>query len=48
VLPEAQARQVLIAAAELAKQHIGDPAVDELRAAVVRVLEVKCSAAAGS
>lgn len=48
-LSDAEARQVLIAAAErLARQHIGDPAVDELRAAVVRVLEVKCSAAAGS
>jgi hypothetical protein len=49
VLSEAEARQVLIAAAErLAAQHVGDPAVDELRAAVVRVLEVNCSAAAGS
>jgi len=36
------------AAERLAAQHVGDPAVDELRAAVVRVLEVNCSAAAGS
>jgi hypothetical protein len=48
-LPEAEARQVLIAAAErLAAQGRGDPMIDELRAAVVRVLEVKCTAAAGS
>ena len=48
-LPEAEARQVLIAAAErLAAQGKGDPMIDELRAAVVRVLEVKCTAAAGS
>ncbi len=48
-LSEAEARQVLVAAAErLAAQHIGDPAVDELRAAVVHMLEAKCSAAAGS
>lgn len=49
VLSEAQAREVLIAAAErLAAQRIGDPAVGELRAALVRALEAKCSAAAGS
>lgn len=48
-LPEAEARQVLIAAAErLAAQGIGEPMIDELRTAVVRVLEVKCTAAAGS
>lgn len=46
-LPEAEARQVLIAAAErLAAQHIGDPLIDELRVAVVRELEPKCGAAA--
>ena len=46
-LPEADARQVLIAAAErLAAQHIGDPMMDELRAAVVRELEPRCGAAA--
>ena len=46
-LPEADARQVLIAAAErLAAQHIGDPMMDELRAALVRELEPRCGAAA--
>ncbi|MFL6565029.1 MAG: hypothetical protein ACJ8G5_08880 [Burkholderiales bacterium] len=46
-LPEADARQVLIAAAErLAAQHIGDPMIDELRAAVLLELESKCGAAA--
>ena len=48
-LPAADAREVLIAAAErLAAQQLGDPMIDELRAAVVRVLEVNCTAAAGS
>jgi len=48
-LPEAEARQVLIAAAErLAAQGKGDPMIDELRGAVVRELETKCSTAAGS
>jgi len=49
MLPEAEARQVLIAAAErLAAQRVGDPSVDELRAAVMRVLEADCGAATGS
>ena len=48
-LAEADARQLLMDAAErLAAQHIGDPMIDELRAAVVRALELKCGAAAGS
>jgi hypothetical protein len=47
VLPEAEAREVLIAAAErLAAQHIGDPMIGELRAAVMVVLEPRCRAAA--
>ena len=47
MLPEAEAREVLIAAAErLATQHIGDPMMDELRAAVMEVLEPRCRAAA--
>jgi hypothetical protein len=46
-LPEAEARQVLIDAAErLAAERVGDPMMDELRAAVVRVLEARCRAAA--
>ena len=45
-LPEAEAREVLIAVAEqLAAQRKGDPMVDELRAAVVRALETACTAA---
>lgn len=48
-LPEAEARQVLIAAAErLTAQGKGDPMIEDLREAVVRELETKCSAAAGS
>jgi len=48
-LTEAEARQVLVGAAErLAAQGTGDPMIDQLRAALVRVLEVKCTAAAGS
>jgi len=47
VLPEAEAREVLMAAAErLAAQHIGDPMIGELRAAVIEVLESRCRAAA--
>src|SRR5262249_61542465 len=46
-LPEADARQALMDAAErLAAQRIGDPMMDELRAAVVRELEARCRAAA--
>ena len=48
-LPEAEARQVLLAAAErLAARRIGEPMIGELRAAVVAVLEVKCTAPAWS
>jgi hypothetical protein len=47
VLPENEARQVLLAAAEnLAAQGIGDPLINELRGAVVRVLEERCAASA--
>jgi hypothetical protein len=47
VLPEAEAREVLMAAAErLAAQQIGDPMIGELRAAVMEVLEPRCRAAA--
>ena len=46
-LPEAEARQVLMAAAErLAAERVGDPMIDELRAAVVRVLGARCGAGA--
>ena len=44
-LPETVAREVLVAAAErLAEQRVGDPMIDELRAAVVRELELRCAA----
>jgi hypothetical protein len=46
-LPQDEARQALLAAAErLAAQGIGEPVIDEVRAAVVRELEARCSAAA--
>lgn len=46
-LPKDEARQALLAAAErLAAQGIGEPVIDEVRAAVLRELEARCSAAA--
>jgi hypothetical protein len=45
-LPQDGAKQVLLAAADrLAAQGIGDPLIDEIRAAVVRELDARCSAA---
>ena len=46
-LPEDEARQVLLAAAErLAARGIGGPLIDEVRGAVVSVLEEQCAASA--
>ena len=44
-LPETVAREVLVTAAErLAAERIGDPMIDELRAAVVREVDLRCAA----